>query len=52
MALTNQTWSFIPLVTAFPETLFPNVAFWNITNGLDLQYHRGPTPSMGGLYDG
>ncbi|KAF2280964.1 siderophore esteras-like protein IroE-like protein [Westerdykella ornata] len=27
------TWSFHPLVTSFPGTVFPNVQFWNVTNG-------------------
>lgn len=38
MALANYTWSFNPIVSAFPETVFPNVALWNVTNGVDLNY--------------
>lgn len=38
MALTNYTWSFHPIVSAFPETVFPNVALWNVTNGVDSNY--------------
>jgi len=26
-------WSFYPLVTAFPPTILPNIAYWNVTNG-------------------
>ncbi|KAH8884182.1 hypothetical protein GQ53DRAFT_846492 [Thozetella sp. PMI_491] len=38
MALSNYTWTFDPIVTAFPHTVFPNVALWNVTNGIDLNY--------------
>lgn len=38
MALTNYTWSFNPIISAFPETVFPNIALWNVTNGVDLSY--------------
>ncbi|KAK3329209.1 Alpha/Beta hydrolase protein [Apodospora peruviana] len=32
-------WSFIPLVSAFPTTVFPNIALWNVTNAVtDLTY--------------
>ncbi|KAF2205489.1 hypothetical protein GQ43DRAFT_453106 [Delitschia confertaspora ATCC 74209] len=27
------TWSFHPLITSFPPTVLPNIAYWNITNG-------------------
>lgn len=26
-------WSFNPIITEFPATVLPNVAFWNVTNG-------------------
>ncbi|KAF7540962.1 hypothetical protein G7054_g963 [Neopestalotiopsis clavispora] len=26
-------WSFNPIVTSFPPTLLPNIAYWNVTNG-------------------
>lgn len=38
MALANYTWSFNPIPSIFPETVFPNIALWNVTNGLDLNY--------------
>lgn len=38
MALTNSTWSFTSIVEAFPQTVLPNVAYWNVTNGADLAY--------------
>ncbi|KAF2182909.1 siderophore esteras-like protein IroE-like protein [Zopfia rhizophila CBS 207.26] len=27
------TWSFHPLITSFPPTVLPNIAYWNVTNG-------------------
>ena len=36
MAVAN--WSFEPLVSAFPPSIFPNVQLWNISNGLGLEY--------------
>lgn len=36
--MANYTWSFDPIVSAFPQTVFPNVALWNVTNGIDLSY--------------
>lgn len=38
MALTNYSWTFSPLVPAFPPTVLPNIALWNVTNGIDLNY--------------
>lgn len=38
MALTNYSWSFNPIVSEFPATVLPNVALWNATNGVDLDY--------------
>jgi hypothetical protein len=38
MALTNNSWTFTPIVEAFPQTVLPNVAYWNVTNGADLEY--------------
>lgn len=38
MALSNSTWAFTPIVEAFPQTVLPNVAYWNVTNGSDLEY--------------
>lgn len=38
MALTNNSWTFTPIVEAFPPTVLPNVAYWNVTNGSDLAY--------------
>lgn len=38
LVAANNTWSFLPVVSAFPQTVFPNVALWNATNGVDLQY--------------
>ncbi|KAF2827076.1 siderophore esteras-like protein IroE-like protein [Ophiobolus disseminans] len=26
-------WSFYPLITSFPPTVLPNIAYWNVTNG-------------------
>jgi hypothetical protein len=26
-------WSFHPLVEAFPATVLPNIAYWNVSNG-------------------
>jgi hypothetical protein len=26
-------WSFHPLAEAFPSTVLPNIAYWNVTNG-------------------
>lgn len=37
-AAANYTWSFTPVIPVFPQTVFPNVALWNATNGLDIQY--------------
>ena len=31
-------WSFEPLISSFPPTIFPNVQLWNISNGLGLEY--------------
>lgn len=36
--LSNYTWSFNPIVAEFPHTVLPNVALWNVTNGIDLDY--------------
>ncbi|KAF2115961.1 Alpha/Beta hydrolase protein [Lophiotrema nucula] len=33
MALTTGTWSFNPIVTAFPPTVLPNIQYYNVTNG-------------------
>ena len=30
---TIGSWSFHPLITSFPPTVLPNIAYWNITNG-------------------
>ncbi|KAF1911537.1 Alpha/Beta hydrolase protein [Ampelomyces quisqualis] len=30
---TTGAWSFHPLVEAFPPTILPNIAYWNVTNG-------------------
>lgn len=38
MAAALPNWSFEPLVSAFPPTVFPNVQLWNISNGLGLEY--------------
>lgn len=38
MSITNFTWSFQPIISGFSEAVFPNLALWNITNGIDLQY--------------
>lgn len=38
MALSNSTWTFTPIVETFPQTVLPNVAYWNVTNGADLEY--------------
>ncbi|PSR76373.1 siderophore esteras-like protein IroE-like protein [Coniella lustricola] len=38
MSLSNYSWSFTPLVSSFPPTVLPNVAFWNVTNESDLNY--------------
>ncbi|KAF2265559.1 siderophore esteras-like protein IroE-like protein [Lojkania enalia] len=27
------TWSFHPIITSFPPTVLPNIAYWNVTNG-------------------
>ncbi|KAF2797817.1 siderophore esteras-like protein IroE-like protein [Melanomma pulvis-pyrius CBS 109.77] len=27
------TWSFSPLISSFPSTVLPNIAFWSVTNG-------------------
>jgi len=37
-AATNYTWSFTPVVSAFPPSIYPNVALWDAKNGVDLQY--------------
>lgn len=37
-AAANYTWSFTPAVSAYPQAILPNAAFWNATNGVDLQY--------------
>ena len=36
MALAN--WSFIPLLSSYPPSVFPNVALWNVSNGIGLEY--------------
>ncbi|OCL11000.1 hypothetical protein AOQ84DRAFT_425487 [Glonium stellatum] len=33
-----ESWSFNPIVPAFPHTVFPNVALWNVSNRVDLNY--------------
>jgi hypothetical protein len=38
MALSYPNWVFSPIVEAFPHTVFPNTALWNVTNGIDLEY--------------
>ncbi|KAI9162745.1 Siderophore triacetylfusarinine C esterase [Paramyrothecium foliicola] len=38
MGICNLTWAFDSIVEAFPQTVFPNVALWNVTNGVDLGY--------------
>lgn len=32
-ATSIGSWSFYPLLTSFPPTVLPNIAYWNVTNG-------------------
>ncbi|KAF2707161.1 hypothetical protein K504DRAFT_504337 [Pleomassaria siparia CBS 279.74] len=33
MTTAVGNWSFVPLITSFPSTVLPNIAFWSVTNG-------------------
>ncbi|KAK9419108.1 putative Alpha/Beta hydrolase protein [Seiridium unicorne] len=36
--MANYTWSFDPLVPTFLATVCPNIALWNVSNGIGLKY--------------
>lgn len=33
MAASIGNWTFTPIITSFPSTVLPNLAFWSASNG-------------------